>query len=216
MKGIILAGGRATRLYPSTFAISKQLLPIYDKPMIYYPLSTLMLAGVRDILIISTPEHLPLYQILLKDGNDLGLRITYKSQNEPRGLADSFIIGADFIANDSVCLVLGDNLFYGHTLVTKMNSAAQLKSGGVIFGYRVDHPEHYGVLEIGPHDTVIGVEEKPKKPKSNYAIPGIYFFDNKCVEYAKNVAPSARGEIEITSVIQQYINTKSLTNIYDR
>ena len=209
MKGIILAGGKGTRLHPVTLTISKQMLPIYDKPMIYYPLSTLMLAGITEILIISTPEHLPFYQTMFNDGSSLGLKIEYEVQEEARGLADAFIIGQDFIGNDSVCIILGDNIFYGSNFSEKLRSATQLKKGGIVFGYYIEDPSSYGVLEI-ENDNVIGVEEKPKIPKSNYAMPGIYFFDNSCIEYAKNVIPSARGEVEITDVVQQYINSNSL------
>jgi len=210
MKAIILAGGLGTRLHPSTLVMSKQLLPVYDKPMIYYPLSSLMLAGLKDVLIISAPEHLDNYKQLLSDGSQLGIKISYKAQDKPRGLADSFIIGEEFIGNEPVCLILGDNLFYGHSFIEKLRLATSLKSGGIIFGYYVENPQQYGVLEIGANNQVLGVEEKPTNPKSNYAIPGIYFFDNACVEYAKNTQVSGRGEIEITSIIQEYINRGTL------
>ncbi|MCH9753303.1 MAG: glucose-1-phosphate thymidylyltransferase RfbA [Alphaproteobacteria bacterium] len=210
MKAIILAGGLGTRLYPSTVAMSKQLLPVYDKPMIYYPLSSLMLAGIRDVLIISTPDHIGHYEKLFQDGSHLGINISYKAQDKPRGLADSFIIGEEFIGGDSVCLILGDNLFYGHSFIEKLKSSTALKKGGIVFGYYVDNPQQYGVLELGENNMVLGVEEKPSKPKSNYAIPGIYFFDNQCVEFAKNSEVSHRGELEITSIIQQYIDAGSL------
>lgn len=210
MKGIILAGGEGTRLWPLTASISKQLLPIYDKPMVYYPLSILMLSGIKEILLISTKEHLPLYKKLFNDGKHLGLNITYKEQAKPRGLADAFILGEDFIGDDNVCLILGDNIFYGHGLTLQLQNAANLQSGGVIFGCYVDSPNRYGVLDFKKDGSVVGVEEKPINPKSNYAIPGLYFFDNNCIEYAKGVTPSKRGEIEITSVIQKYIDNKNL------
>ncbi|MCP4392984.1 MAG: glucose-1-phosphate thymidylyltransferase RfbA [Alphaproteobacteria bacterium] len=210
MKGIILAGGHGSRLYPSTIAMSKQLIPVYDKPMIYYPLSILMLAGIKDILIISTPEHLPLYEKLFRDGSQIGLNINYAVQEHPKGLAEAFIIGENFIGQDNVCLMLGDNIFYGHNLTNTVKKAAEQKNGGTIFGYYVDDPKEFGVVEFDKNDNVISVEEKPQKPKSNYAIPGMYFFDNKCVEYAKNAETSHRGEIEITSVINEYIKRKSL------
>tara|TARA_R110000868_G_scaffold126906_2_gene334231 strand:- start:4153 stop:5103 length:951 start_codon:yes stop_codon:yes gene_type:complete len=210
MKGIILAGGSGTRLSPSTAAISKHLIPIYDKPMIYYPLSTLMLAGIRDVLIISTHEHLPLYKEMFHNGHYLGLNIEYKAQNTPKGIAEAFIIGEEFIGSDSVALILGDNIFYGTHFSESLKKAAALQSGGIIFGYYVDDPKRYGVLEFDANHNVISVEEKPAKPKSDYAIPGLYFFDNKCIEYAKKVEPSDRYELEITSVIEQYIKAKNL------
>lgn len=210
MKGILLAGGSGTRLSPSTISISKHLIPIYDKPMIYYPLSTLMLAGIKDILIISTPEHINLYEIMFKDGKHLGLNIEYKIQNAPKGIAEALILGADFIGTDNVCLILGDNIFYGTKFVEILEKAILLKSGGIIFGYYVDEPSRYGVLEFDENCNVTNVEEKPKNPKSNYAIPGLYFFDNNCIEYAKNITPSKRGELEITSVIEQYIANHNL------
>lgn len=210
MKGIILAGGKGTRLAPSTFSLSKQLLPVYDKPMIYYPLSILMLAGIREVLIISTAEHLPLYEKLLGDGSRIGITLSYCIQSEPKGLSEAFILGANFIGNDSVCLILGDNIFYGHSLSEKLRAAAKLKKGGIIFGYYVEDPTSFGVLEF-TGNTVIGIEEKPENPKSNYAVPGLYFFDNQCIELAKTIKPSSRGELEITSLIQKYIGMKQLS-----
>lgn len=210
MKGIILAGGSGTRLYPITMAISKQLMPIYDKPMIYYPLSTLMSAGIRDILIISTPQDLPRFEQLLGSGNQIGCNFTYKVQDEPRGLADAFIVGADFIGNDSVAMVLGDNIFYGSDMQTKLEAAVN-PEGGVVFGYQVSDPERYGVVEFDKQMNVVSIEEKPEHPKSNYAIPGLYFFDNEVVEIAKNVKPSARGEVEITEIHNEYLRQGKLT-----
>jgi glucose-1-phosphate thymidylyltransferase len=212
MKGIILAGGSGTRLYPITMGVSKQLIPIYDKPMIYYPLSTLMSAGIRDILIISTPHDLPRFEQLLGSGEQIGCNFTYKVQDEPRGLADAFIVGADFIGQDKVAMVLGDNIFYGSDMDAKLQAAAD-PDGGVIFGYQVADPNRYGIVEFDKHMNVVSIEEKPEKAKSNYAIPGLYFFDNNVIEIAKNVKPSARGEIEITEIHNAYLRANKLTVI---
>ncbi len=209
MKGIILAGGSGTRLYPITIAVSKQLIPVYDKPMIYYPLSTLMSAGIREILIVSTPHDLPRFEQLLGDGSRLGCRFVYKAQEQPRGLADAYIVGADFIGQDKVAMILGDNIFYGSTMPELLASSVD-PDGGIIFGYQVADPERYGVVEFDSQNKVISIEEKPAQPKSNYAIPGLYFFDNNVIEIAKQVQPSERGEIEITEIHNTYLRQDKL------
>lgn len=210
MKGIILAGGSATRLYPVTLAVSKQMLPVYDKPMIYYPLSLLMMAGIKDVLIISTPVHMASFQSLLKDGSQLGMHFEYKIQEKPVGLADAFILGEEFIGDDNVALILGDNMIYGSRIERVLRAASKLKEGGIIFGYRVADPTSYGVVEIDTNGKAISIEEKPEKPKSDFAVPGIYFYDNDVVKIAKSIKPSARGELEITDVNKEYMNRGKL------
>lgn len=210
MKGIILAGGSGTRLYPITQVVSKQLLPIYDKPMIYYSISVLLMANIKEILIISNPENIDLYKQLLGDGSQIGVTIEYKSQEKPRGLAEAFIIGEEFIGKDDVCLILGDNIFYGQGFQDSINLAINRKTKACIFGYLVNNPVEFGVVEFDSKRNVISIEEKPKKPKSNYAVPGLYFYDNSVVGVAKKVKPSARGELEITSVNNEYLKEKQL------
>ena len=211
MKGIILAGGKGTRLYPLTMAISKQLLPVYDKPMIYYPLSMLMLAGIRDILVITTPEDSDQYRRLLGDGSRLGMNFQYAVQAVPRGLADAFLVGKEFIGDDKVCLILGDNIFFGHGLPQILRSAAEQENGAVVFAYPVRDPERYGVVEFDDAGKAISLEEKPLKPRSNYAVPGIYFYDNRVVRYAEELEPSPRGEIEITDINKRYLGDGELS-----
>lgn len=211
MKGILLAGGTGSRLYPITLGVSKQLLPIYDKPMIYYSLSVLMLAQIKEVLVISTPEHIDNYRLLLEDGSQLGMKITYKVQNEPRGLPEAFLLGESFIENDSVCLVLGDNIFYGQGFGSTLRSCSTLNNGAKIFGYYVTDPTSFGVVEFDDNYNVISLEEKPKQPKSNYAIPGLYFYDNTVIERAKNLKPSKRGELEITDLNESYLRDDKLT-----
>jgi glucose-1-phosphate thymidylyltransferase len=210
MKGIILAGGYGTRLYPLTTGISKQLLPVYDKPMIYYPLSILMLAGIREILVISSPEALPVFRMMLQDGSQWGMKFSYIEQDKPRGIAEAFILGEDFIGDSPVCLILGDNIFYGHSLPDDIEKAVQLEHGARIFAYHVRDPQRYGVVEFDEAGKALSIEEKPKQPRSNFAIPGLYFYDNQVVNIARNLQPSPRGELEITDVNKTYLNMGQL------
>ena len=210
MKGIILAGGKGTRLFPLTIAISKQILPVYDKPMIYYPLSMLMLAGIREILIISTPDALPAFRELLKDGSQWGLKFEYAEQAEPRGLADAFLVGSEFIGESTVCLILGDNIFYGQGLPSLLQECASLTEGAIIFGYKVNDPHRYGIVEFDDQFNVLGIEEKPARPRSSYAVPGIYFYDSQVVRRAESIEPSARGELEITDLNKTYLKNMQL------
>lgn len=210
MKGIILAGGKATRLYPLTIAISKQILPVYDKPMVYYPLSMLMLAGIREILVISTPDALPVFKELLKDGSQWGLKFEYAEQSKPRGLADAFLVGRDFIGDSPVCLILGDNIFYGQGMASLLQECASLKEGAIIFGYKVNDPHRYGIVEFDDQYNVLSLEEKPVSPRSTYAVPGIYFYDHQVVRLAESIEPSARGELEITDLNKAYLENGQL------
>lgn len=210
MKGIILAGGKGTRLYPLTIAASKQMLPVYDKPMVYYPLSTLMLAGIREVLVISAPHDLPAFRELLKDGSQWGMHFEYVEQTEPRGLADAFLVGKDFIGDGSVCLILGDNILYGEGMITLLHECATLKEGAFIFGYKVNDPERYGVVEFDEQYHVLSIEEKPSQPRSSYAVPGLYFYDNQVIEIANSLKPSARGELEITDLNRVYLERGQL------
>ena len=210
MKGIILAGGRGTRLYPLTLATSKQLLPVYDKPMVYYPLSTLMLAGIREILVISVPELLPAFKDLLKDGSQWGLKFEYAGQAEPRGLADAFLVGREFIGDEPVCLILGDNILYGEGMISLLHECALLKEGAIIFGYKVNDPQRYGIVEFDKQYRVVSIEEKPREPRSSYAVPGLYFYDKQVVDIARSLQPSARGELEITDLNRIYLERGQL------